>query len=79
MGLFKKSTADKRTKSELKSHIANLEKENERLTSERDAAIYTLDRWKTIQCIKSDDDLEKMALDCVKQIMKITDKVRTRF
>jgi hypothetical protein len=69
----------KKTKDQLIEYIKGLEKENKRLTDERDSANHALDRWKTIQCIKTDDDLEKMALDCVKMVMKITDKVRTRF
>jgi hypothetical protein len=69
----------KRTKDKLIDQIKNLEIENERLTRERNAAISALDRWKTIQCLKSDDNLDKMAVDCVKQIMKIVDKVRTQF
>jgi hypothetical protein len=69
----------KRTKDKLIEHIKNLEIENERLTRERNAAVSALDRWKTIQCLKSDDPLDKMAVDCVKQVMKIVDKVRTQF
>lgn len=70
----------KRTKLELVSHVQNLESENDRLTSERNAAIMALERWKKVNDIgEPDDDVEKMTLDCIKRIMRITDKVRTRF
>ena len=69
----------KRTKDKLIEQIKNLEIENERLTRERNAAVSALDRWKTIQCLKSDDTVDKLAVDCVKQVMKLVDKVRTQF
>lgn len=68
----------KRNKTQLIDHIKNLEIEIERLTRERNAAISALDRWKTIQCLKSEDSIDKMTIDCVKQLMKIVDKVRTQ-
>lgn len=77
----KKSTSkqDKRTKAQLLSYIDSLEKENDRLTNERNAASNALENWKRVNQLTSYDDLDDMTIKVIKQIMKITDKVRTRF
>lgn len=68
-----------KTKDQLIAHISNLEKENDRLTDERNTAVRQLANWKQINSITDEDDLEALTIKAVKIIMKMSDKVRTRF
>jgi hypothetical protein len=68
-----------RTKEQLISQIVNLESENSRLTDERNTAVRQLANWKQLNAISTDDDLEALTIKAMKAIMKMSDKVRTRF
>lgn len=66
------------TKDKLISLIKGLETENDRLTKERNNSINALANWKRLNDLDVDDGLDEMTIKIIKQIMKITDKVRTR-
>jgi uncharacterized protein YlxW (UPF0749 family) len=70
---------DKRTKEELLKYINSLEKENDRLTNERNTATNALENWKRANQLTSLDDLDDTTIKCIKLIMKMSDKVRSRF
>ena len=75
----KNAVSDKRTKAELLDYITSLEKENERLTNERNASANQLENWKRVQGLTGVDDLDASLIAAIKSLMKIADKVRTRF
>ncbi len=70
---------EKRTKKQLIDYIKSLEKENERLTNERNASANQLENWKRVQGITQVDELDAHLISAIKSLMKMADKVRTRF